>query len=65
MLTENEKEILRQIICSKPVSATILKSYASKSDDEVRTIISDWKKKQVACLNIQKSLLDQKIKNLS
>jgi hypothetical protein len=65
MLTENEKEILRQIICSKPVSVKTLKFYSSKSDDEIRAIISDWKTKQIECLNIQKSLLDQKIKNLS
>ena len=60
MLTTQEKQLIREIICSGVVTPSILESYAKKSDEEVRVLIAEYKVKLNDYLNKQIANLQAK-----
>ena len=61
-LTALEKDQLRMMICSKgTVTPDLLKSYANKSDDILRSEILIWKTSKLSLLELRKSKIQEEI----
>jgi len=77
MLTEQEKDALREIICScgiegkasrlirKRVTPQVLKEYSLKSDEEIREIISKYQAYKLDLLRQQKESLIKSLKEVN
>jgi len=67
MLTEMEKNTLRQMLATMPQQALIQKmaEYSIMNDEQIRIEIEKWKSLIVARLNAQKSAIEAKLLEFS
>jgi len=77
MLTEQEKDTLREIICNygiedkvsrlirKRVTPQVLKEYSLKSDEEIREIISKYQDYKLDLLRQQKETLTKSLEEVN
>jgi len=65
MLTDKEKNLLREIICNQQVSPELLADMAEKSEDEIRQIVGAYKADKMARMQGAIARLQAEIVELS